>query len=92
MSGNNGLPQTFAWWTQHKAPQSEAILPRKSAYCVHRVGFDVSIWIRVRGAVFFCGARSFFVVSRSLASIRRLKDRDLCVWKSGKRCAKINNK
>lgn len=63
MSENNGLPQTFAWRTQHKAPQSEAILPRKSAFCVHKVGFAVSIWIRVRGAVFFFVVRDSFFLS-----------------------------
>ena len=91
MSGNNGFPQTFAWWTQHKAPQSEVVLPRESAFCVHKVGFDVGIWICVRGGV---RAILFFVVLRSLASIGHLKDRDLRVWKSGKDARKltINNK
>lgn len=96
MSGNNGLPQAFAWRTQHKAPQSGVVLPRKgSFFCARKVGFDVSIWIRARGAVFFLWcAILFFVVLRSLASFGHLKDRDLCVWKSGKDARKltINNK
>ena len=96
MSGNNGLPQTFAWWTQHKAPQSGVVLPRKgSFFCARRVGFDVSILICVRCAVFFveCGFLPL-VASHPLASIGHLKDRDSCVWKSGKDAQEltINNK
>lgn len=64
MSGNNGLPQAFAWRTQHKAPQSEAILPRKSAFCVHKAGFDVSILICVRYAFFLRNAASFLLLHR----------------------------
>lgn len=43
---------------------------------------------------FFVVRDPFFVVLRSLASIEHLKDRDLCVWKSGKDARKltINNK
>ena len=43
---------------------------------------------------FFVERDSFFVALRPLASIGRLKDRDLCVWKSGKDAQKltINNK
>ena len=52
MSGNNGLPQAFAWRTQHKAPQSEVVLPRKGFFCAHKVGFNVSILICVRYADF----------------------------------------
>lgn len=65
MSGNNGLPQAFAWWTQHKAPQSEVILPRKgSFFCAHKVGFDVSILICVRCAVFLWNAPPFLLLHR----------------------------
>ena len=71
-------------------------MPRKgSFFCARKVGFDVSILICVRCAVFFveCGA-SLFVASHQLASVAHLKDRDLCVWKSGKDAQKltINNK
>ena len=66
------------------------MLRKGSFFCARKVGFDVSIWIRVRGAVFFLWcAILFFVVLRSLASIERLKDRDLCVWKSGKDARKL---
>ena len=65
MSGNNGLPQTFAWWTQHKAPQSEVVLPRKgSFFCAHKEGFDVSVLICVRCAVFLWNAVFFFLSHR----------------------------
>lgn len=57
------LAQAFAWRTRHKAPQPEAILPRKSAFCVHKVGFDVSIWSRVRSAVFFFVVHDSFYLS-----------------------------
>ena len=65
----------------------------KSAFCVRKVGFDASIWIRIRGAVYFFVVRdSFFVVLRSLASAGRLKDRVLLRVEKWKRRAKINNK
>lgn len=65
MSGNNGLPQAFAWRTQHKAPQSEVILPRKgSFFCARKVGFDVSVLICVRCAVFLWNAASFLLLHR----------------------------
>lgn len=64
-------------------------------FCARKVGFDVSILICVRCAVFFveCGFLPF-VALHSLASIRHLKDCGLCVWKSGKDARKltINNK
>lgn len=94
MSGNNGLPQTFAWWAQHKAPQSEVVLPRKGflraqggVWCKH---FDLC---SERGFFVECGFL-FFVASHPLASIGRLKDCDLRLWKSGKDTQKltINNK
>ena len=96
MSGNNGLPQAFARRTQHKVPQSEVVLPRKRFFfCARKVGFDVSILICVRCAVFFveCGFLPF-AASHPLASVAHLKDRDLRVWKSGKDAQKltINNK
>lgn len=68
---------------------------RGKVFCAHKVGFDVSILICVRSAVFFveCGFL-FFVASHPLASIGRLKDCDLRLWKSGKDTQKltINNK
>ena len=36
--GNNGMPQAFAWRTQHKAPQSEVVLPRKGFFAYARWG------------------------------------------------------
>lgn len=59
------------------------------------MGFDVSILICVRCAVFFVGCGFLpFVASRPLAAIGQLEARDLCVWKSGKDAQKltINNK
>ena len=68
---------------------------RGKVFCAHKVGFDVSILICVRCAVFFV-ERGFlpFVASHPLAPIEHLKGRDLCVWKSGKDAQKltINNK
>lgn len=65
-------------------------------FCARKAGADVSILICVRRAVFFveCGFLPFFFASHPLASIGHLKDRDLCVWKSGKDAQKltINNK
>ena len=59
------------------------------------MGFDVGILICVRCAVFFveCGFL-LFVASHPFVYIGHLKDRDLCVWKSGKDARKltINNK
>lgn len=68
------------------------VLPRKGFLRTHKVGFDESILICVRRAVFFaeCGSLPF-VASHPLASIGHLKGRDLCVEK-WKRHAKINNK
>lgn len=71
-------------------------MPRKGSFFhAHKVGFDVSIWLCAGFAVFFveCGFLPF-VASHPLASIGHMKNRDLCVWKSGKDARKltINNK
>ena len=93
MSGNNGLPQTFAWWTQHKAPQSGVVLPRKGFFAHTRWGLMRAFGFVLGTRSFFCGARFFFfVVLRSLASAARLKDRVFLRVEKWKRCAKINNK
>ena len=68
---------------------------RGKVFCAHKVGVDVNILICVRRAVFFVEYGSLpFVASHPLAPIGHLKDRDLCVWKSGKDARKltINNK
>ena len=83
--GRNIKPRNQEWFCRGKV----------LFFCARRVGFDVSILICVRCAVFFveCGFLPL-VASHPLASIGHLKDRDSCVWKSGKDAQEltINNK
>ena len=94
MSGNNGLSQTVAWRTQRKLCNQRRFCRGWVSFCERKVWLDVSILICVWSAVFFveCGFLSF-VASHPLAPVGHLKDRDLCVWKSGKDAQKltINN-
>ena len=69
-------------------------MPRKGVFFVDKAGFDVGIWFCAGCTVFLWSVIPFFVALRLVASIGRLNDRDLRVWKSGKDARKltINNK